>query len=1074
MRTFKFLNKKIVFVIIVALFSINTKATTYYVSNTGNDDNDGLTPENAIQTIAEVNNLSIKPGDSILFEAGGIWRDNLVIPGGEDEKLVVISRYGQGPNPKILGSEMAENWTATGTNNVWVSSTLLPNRSAGGESGRIFFIDENDSASWGEYNSYNASFSNLTQEYDYTIDGTTYYVFSPSDPDTRYSSVEVSQRNDCISAFNSEENHHIEINGIDLKYAMNYGYNPGYPMEPGSEQIVFRNCTIAYIGYKGSARAYGIELVASNSLVENCSFSDCGRRALSMNVYDVSDASFNRTLENVIIRNNTFKRGWHTTSLDLAGNKEMISDTIRNIYFYNNYVDDSDIDEIGSSEQSNGIFLYNTGGSFVDNIYIVGNIVHASPNYNLLIDGCENVIIWNNTFAGSNPNAWDSPYGLIGPNGTYRVDYRNNIQYDDLPASSGFHMYGIGIWDEATVYSNRDNNLYYLTDPGNGSIDKAFTVIGTDWYSMDEWNLYRSDYPEYDANSPVPSDPLFTDYNNDIFTLTEQSPAAKSGQVIDYLVVKDLFGNVDTVNKNDMAGNPFSRTEPSIGAYQYVTGDVTEAEILTFTLAEQTGPATIDSEGSTINIEVAFGTNLNSLTPSITVSQGATIDPGSEVARNFSNTVSYTVTAKDGTTKKTWNVTVTVSDLLSNETDITSFSLPMQTGQATINSTTHKISVTVPFGTDVSSLTPTIVVSAGATIDPLSGVINNFQNPVNYTVTAQNGTTQQVWEITVIIEPENTNHAPVIEVLYDENMYKKMPFTLDASPCQDPDNDPLTYQWTIPNGILTSSTTDSIISIMPAANAQNGTFTIGLSISDGIEIVDKNIFINVNEYNSNAQELSISTVTASNSESPNVPDNIIDNNLDTRWSSEGDAQWIQFDLNKVSFLSYIELAFHEGDTRQSYFDVQASVDNTNWNTLLRNQSSCGYSSDNQIYEIASDHTSTAYSYIRVIGNGNSINNWNSYTEFKVYGYNTVGIENINFENNKKDIKIYPNPTFGHVKIETNGNSTIKIFDQTGRKVHEQYYTEKLISLTCDYKRGIYIVQVIDNDNIEYKAKLIIF
>lgn len=85
------------------------------------------------------------------------------------------------------------------------------------------------------------------------------------------------------------------------------------------------------------------------------------------------------------------------------------------------------------------------------------------------------------------------------------------------------------------------------------------------------------------------------------------------------------------------------------------------AEILSFTMPQQTGPATINSSNATVHIEVSIGTALTSLTPTITVSPGATINPASGVARNFTTPQTYTVTAGNGTTK-VWTVTVTVED----------------------------------------------------------------------------------------------------------------------------------------------------------------------------------------------------------------------------------------------------------------------------------------------------------------------------------------------------------------------------------------------------------------------------
>ncbi|MDY0078205.1 MAG: DUF5018 domain-containing protein, partial [Bacteroidales bacterium] len=83
-----------------------------------------------------------------------------------------------------------------------------------------------------------------------------------------------------------------------------------------------------------------------------------------------------------------------------------------------------------------------------------------------------------------------------------------------------------------------------------------------------------------------------------------------------------------------------------------------DAEILTFTLAEQTGTAIINSAAATVDIEVENGTALINLTPTITISENATVSPASGIAQDFSSPVEYTVTAED-LTEKTWTVTVT-------------------------------------------------------------------------------------------------------------------------------------------------------------------------------------------------------------------------------------------------------------------------------------------------------------------------------------------------------------------------------------------------------------------------------
>lgn len=72
-----------------------------------------------------------------------------------------------------------------------------------------------------------------------------------------------------------------------------------------------------------------------------------------------------------------------------------------------------------------------------------------------------------------------------------------------------------------------------------------------------------------------------------------------------------------------------------------------------------------------------------------------------------------------------------------------------------IDETTHTVSLTVPFETDVTALVPTITISANASISPLSTVAQDFSSSVVYTVTAENGSTQS-YDVVVIISSEST------------------------------------------------------------------------------------------------------------------------------------------------------------------------------------------------------------------------------------------------------------------------------------------------------------------------------
>jgi hypothetical protein len=85
------------------------KSFTYYVDPAGNDANNGTTANSPFRTVAKVNSLSLKPGESVGFKAGGVWRENLVIrrSGNAVSGPITYGAYGSGPQPVISGSEAA-------------------------------------------------------------------------------------------------------------------------------------------------------------------------------------------------------------------------------------------------------------------------------------------------------------------------------------------------------------------------------------------------------------------------------------------------------------------------------------------------------------------------------------------------------------------------------------------------------------------------------------------------------------------------------------------------------------------------------------------------------------------------------------------------------------------------------------------------------------------------------------------------------------------------------------------------------------------------------------------------------
>lgn len=152
---------------------------------------------------------------------------------------------------------------------------------------------------------------------------------------------------------------------------------------------------------------------------------------------------------------------------------------------------------------------------------------------------------------------------------------------------------------------------------------------------------------------------------------------------------------------------------------------------------------TINQAEKKIELIVPHGTSLTALTPVIQISEKATILPVAG-PQNFTNPITYTVTAEDGSTQ-TYTVIVIVQLPKSSVKEIISFKLtsfnPVVIGS--INQVEKKINLVVPHDTPLSALSPTVEVSAKASLSPQSNTQQNFTNPVTYTVTAEDGSTQE-------------------------------------------------------------------------------------------------------------------------------------------------------------------------------------------------------------------------------------------------------------------------------------------------------------------------------------------
>ena len=104
--------------------------TAYYVSNNGNDSNNGRSPEKPFATLEPFHEIELKYGDAIFFERGSLWRAVELPWSICGTQGITLSAYGEGAKPIFYGSE--ENGT-------------------GSEKWKLYYSDESGKKIWKFY-----------------------------------------------------------------------------------------------------------------------------------------------------------------------------------------------------------------------------------------------------------------------------------------------------------------------------------------------------------------------------------------------------------------------------------------------------------------------------------------------------------------------------------------------------------------------------------------------------------------------------------------------------------------------------------------------------------------------------------------------------------------------------------------------------------------------------------------------------------------------------------------------------------------------------------------------------------
>ena len=193
--------------------------------------------------------------------------------------------------------------------------------------------------------------------------------------------------------------------------------------------------------------------------------------------------------------------------------------------------------------------------------------------------------------------------------------------------------------------------------------------------------------------------------------------------------------------------------------------------------------------GNNISVALPYGTDISALIAEFTTSgESVTVGSVSQVSaqtpNNFTSPISYVVTAANGSTR-TYSVNVTVGSSPAKE--IQSFSLSGTAGIIT----GQNISVVMPFGTDVTALTAKFTtsgvrVAVGSALQVSEQTPNNFYAPLDYVVTAADGSTS-TYTVSVTVAPSIAKEMQsfslngTLGTMIGQNISVVMPFGTDIT-----------------------------------------------------------------------------------------------------------------------------------------------------------------------------------------------------------------------------------------------------------------------------------------------------
>lgn len=555
--------------------------TTYFVDGVGTGD--------TLETIAEVNALSLVPGDSILFKRGVTWNMAseflYILYSGTAGNLIVFADYGVGAKPIF-----------DGTGGTSTRGILFGNWNAGNNIRYVKLM--------------NLEVRDFEQQ---NIMG------APSDTGSQYITME------------NIHSHHSGSDGIMMQTSANtilrqlagnytltnclLDSNDSHGIKLYGNNSVVTNCTAAYNG-QDVAIASGLQLPTEGAgicTVRNSIFHDNSQNGIRIarhgggaviencqsynNQYGFRPTEYahNVVISNCKIYDNSVRNIWirtrnynvtvkSCTLYNSGGAGIMLENGTANVWFKDNLIYNND-DE-GIHVKAGGI-----GEGNPDSVYVIGNYIYNNGDEGLYTAGTSRLYVVNNTFH-HNDSVGGTWIDVKSTSGTDTAFYFNNVigRMSIDPGDTtytGYNCFSRGATEDVINWNGTDYTLaeyQAATDNGNNSVAWYPDFVDTLTYdfSFDSTSA-ATDSGRFTATA------LVTETSHDTLKISGycifKSAFQLGGVSVDTVKVGESSAPVDTTvkindtlavilqsaiswNANDNVSLPYSRIAPDIGAFE--------------------------------------------------------------------------------------------------------------------------------------------------------------------------------------------------------------------------------------------------------------------------------------------------------------------------------------------------------------------------------------------------------------------------------------------------------------------------------------------------------------------------